>query len=201
MNKGDVGMGYSKKPVYSAFIKQQEEGDFGVYFPTLFPEDGWEYPLAEGATKLEAIKSAEKRLAFSLAGILYDNEDLPEPSIIQSEQLSEGMELIDIETTLSLYSDEIMENLKGRHWHISYYVEEFDENIEAIGYKNDQGEWDIFFEDYTEEEETYFFDSSYKKASEWPYEYILFSVHSRSEAQDKFNQFVENVILKHRNGY
>jgi len=193
-------MEYSKKLVYPAFIKQQEEGDFGVYFPTLFPEDGWEYPLAEGATKLEAIKSAEKRLALSLAGILYDNEDLPEPSIIQSEHLSEGMEIVDIETTLNLYSDEIMENLKGRHWHISYYVESFDENIEAIGYKNDQGEWDIFFEDYTEDEETYFFDSSYKKNSEWPYDYILFSAHSRSEAQNKFNQFVENVILKHRNG-
>jgi hypothetical protein len=25
----------SKKLVYSSFIKQHEEGDFGVYFPTL----------------------------------------------------------------------------------------------------------------------------------------------------------------------
>ena len=95
-------MEYSKKLVYPAFIKQHGAGDFGVYFPILFPKDGWEYPLTEGATKLEAINSAEKRLALSLAGILYDNEDLPEASITQSEHLSEGMEIVDIETTLNL---------------------------------------------------------------------------------------------------
>jgi predicted RNase H-like HicB family nuclease len=189
----------SKKLVYPSFIKQHEEGDFGVYFPTLFPEDGWEYPLAGGATRDEAIKNAQKELTFSLAGILYDNEDLPRSIPIQSEHLSEGMEIIDIETTISLYSEEIKEHLKGRHWHISYYLEDNeDEVIEAIGYKNDQGEWDIFFDDYSEEEETLFFDSSYKKNPHWPDEILLFSVHLRTEAQEKFNQFVEKVILKRR---
>lgn len=191
-------MGY-KKLVYQACIKQHEEGDFGIYFPNLFPEDGWEYPLAVGTTRLEAIKEAQKQLAFSLAGILYDNEDLPKPLPIQSKDLLEGMEIIDIETATSLDSEEIKEHLKGRHWHISYYLEDNeDEVIEAIGYKNDQGEWDIYFDDYSEDEKTLFFDSSYKKNHEWPYNIILFSVHLHSEAQEKFNHFVENVILKRR---
>jgi hypothetical protein len=109
------------------------------------------------------------------------------------------MEITDIETTISLYSEEIKEHLKGRHWHISYYLEDNeDEVIEAIGYKNDQGEWDIFFDDYPMEKETLFFDPTYKKSYDRPDEILLFSVHLRCEAQEKFNQFVENVLLKHR---
>lgn len=192
-------MEYSKKLVYQACIKQHEEGDFGVYFPNLYPESGWEYPLAMGATRLEVIKEAQKQLAFSLAGILYDNEDLPKPLPIQSKDLLKGMEIIDIGTATGLDSEEIKEHLEGRHWHISYYLEDNeDEIIEAIGYKNDQGEWDIFFDDYSKEEETLFFDSTYNKNPDWPDETLLFTVHLRSEAQEKFNQFVENVILKYR---
>lgn len=129
----------SDKLVYPAFIQQDDEGIFGVYFPTLFPESGWDFPLSRGETKREAIKNAKKDLAYSLAGILYDNEELPEPIPIQSNHLSQGMELIEVETSLEPYAEEIEEHLKGRHWHICYYVEENDDFIEAIGYKNDQG--------------------------------------------------------------
>ncbi|MBA9025066.1 type II toxin-antitoxin system HicB family antitoxin [Peribacillus huizhouensis] len=69
----------SDKLVYPAFIQQDDEGIFCVYFPTLFPESRWDFPLTRGKTKLKAIKSAKKDLAYSLAGILYDNEELPEP--------------------------------------------------------------------------------------------------------------------------
>lgn len=198
MKKGRVLMVYSKKLVYPAFIKQDDEGVFGVYFPNLFPDAGWDFPLSEGVTKLEAIKKAKKDLAYSLAGTLYDNEDLPEPTPIPITQLSERMELIDVETIIDHYLEEINEHLKSRHWHIENYVEEYNEYIEAIGYKNEQGKWDILFGDYSEEEETQFFDTSYKKSPESPYNTILFSVNLRSEAQEQFNQFVENVILKHR---
>ncbi|PEJ59328.1 HicB family protein [Bacillus sp. AFS002410] len=187
-----------EKLVYPAFIKQDDEGRFGVYFPTLFPEFGWDFSLSAGVTKFEAIKNAKKDLAYSLAGILYDNESLPIPIPIQKELLTKGMELIDVETSFIPYSNEIKEHLKGRHWHIAYYIEEYEEEIEAIGYKNDRGEWDIFFGDYSEEEEALFFDSTYKKNSPFPESIILFSVKLRSEAQEKFNQFVKNVILKLR---
>jgi predicted RNase H-like HicB family nuclease len=185
----------AKKLVYPAFIQQDDEGLFCVYFPTLFPESGWDFPLSRGGTKSIALKNAKKDLAYSLAGILYDNEDLPEPIPINSYDLSVGMELIDIETSFEPYAEEIQEHLKGRHWHICYYVEENNDFIEAIGYKNDQGAWDIFFE-YCYEDEIEIFDYFYKKNPEYPDYPLLFTVKLRTEAEEKFNQFVEDVILK-----
>lgn len=185
----------SDKLVYPAFIQQDDEGIFGVYFPTLFPESGWDFPLSRGETKREAIKNAKKDLAYSLAGILYDNEELPEAIPIQSNHLSQGMELIEVETSLEPYAEEIEEHLKGRHWHICYYVEENDDFIEAIGYKNDQGTWDIFFE-YCSEDEIEIFDSFCKKNPDYPNYPLLFTVRLRTEAEEKFNQFVEDVFNK-----
>ncbi|MEH7350778.1 hypothetical protein [Gottfriedia acidiceleris] len=101
--------------------------------------------ITNGNTKYEAIKEAKKKLAFTLAGILDDNESLPKPIPIQSESISKGMELIEVETSFHPYYDEIKQHLKGRHWHITYYIEEHDEEIEAIAYKNNQGLWDINF--------------------------------------------------------
>ncbi|WP_102272176.1 type II toxin-antitoxin system HicB family antitoxin [Cytobacillus massiliigabonensis] len=175
----------SNKFVYPAFIQQEEEGMFCVYFPTLFPEHGWDFPLSQGTSKRIAIKNAQKDLAYSLAGFLYDNEDLPEPIPIQSNHLSKGMELIEVETSFEPYEAEIKEHLKGRHWHICYYVEEMGECIEAIGFKNDQGMWDIFYEDYPEEEEH-------------PDDHLLFTVKFRTEAEEKFYQYVEEIILKRK---
>jgi predicted RNase H-like HicB family nuclease len=173
-------IGYGKL-AYPAFIQQEEEGIFCVYFPTLFPESGCEFPLSRGKTKRLAIKNAEMDLAYTLAGILYDNEELPEPVPIPSNMLSQGMELIDVETSFDTYPEEIQEHLKGRHWHIGYYAQEMDEYIEAIGFKNDQGMWDIFYE----------YDSE-----EHPEDTLLFTVKSHSEAEERFKQFVEDVILK-----
>ena len=198
MIKGCANILNFEELVYPAFIKQNNEERYDVYFPTLFPESGWDFPLCWGETKLIAIKNAEKDLAYSLAGFLYDNEELPKPIPIQSNDLSQGMELVDVKTSFEPYAEEIQEHLKLRHWHIHYYAEEYEEEIEAIGYKNDQGKWDIQFGDYSEEEEILFFDSSHRRNPEWPFNIILFSVHTRSEAQEKFNQFVEKVVIKHR---
>ncbi|WP_240620190.1 type II toxin-antitoxin system HicB family antitoxin [Peribacillus acanthi] len=182
LNKAMISFG---KLVYPAFIQQEEKEVFCVFFPTLFPESGWEYPLSRGKTKRDAKKNAQKDLAYSLAGFLYDNEELPKPIPIDDNKLSSEMELIDIETSFEPYAEEIQEHLKGRHWHIGYYVEENDEYIEAIGFKNDNGTWDIFYEDYSEEEDH-------------PDHTLLFTVKLHSEAEEKFKQFVEEVILKRR---
>ena len=181
-----------EKLVYQAFIQQDDEGVFGVYFPTLFPESGWDFPLSQGKTKSEAIQDAKKDLAYFLAGILYDNEELPEPIAINSNELSKGIELINIETSFEPYAKEIKKHLKGRHWHITYYDEENEDFIEAIGYKNEQGMWDIFFE-HCSEDNNEVFDSFCKKNPDYP---LLFTVKLRIEAEEKFNQFVESVILK-----
>lgn len=81
---------------YPAFIQQDEEGLFCVYFPTVFLEDGWEYPLSKGETKYKALQNAKKDLACSLAGILFDNEELPEPATLNSNDLSKEMEFVEI---------------------------------------------------------------------------------------------------------
>jgi predicted RNase H-like HicB family nuclease len=177
------------KFVYPAFIQVDDEGMYGVYFPTLFPEAGWDYPLSRGETKRIAINNAKEDLACSLAGILYDNEELPEPIPIESNQLTEGMELIDIETSFEPYAVEIQEHLKGRHWHIGYYIQENDQYIEAIGFKNDQGMWDIYYED--EDEENLL--NKNPRDSDRP----LFTVKSHTEAEEKFKEYVETVFLKH----
>ncbi|MCM3768452.1 hypothetical protein M3234_26585 [Neobacillus niacini] len=90
-----------------------------------------------------------------------------------------------------VYFDEIQEHLKGRHWHIGCYIEEQDEYIEAIGFKNEQGMWDIFFEDEAEED-------FLNKNPEEQDQSLLFTVKSHSEAEEKFKQFVEGVLLKRR---
>lgn len=161
------------KLTYPAFIQQEEKEIFCVYFPTLFLKSGWEYPLTKGETKCKAIQNAKKDLAYTLAGILYDNEELPEPSLLNSNDLSKEMELVEIETSFELYAKEIKEHLKGRHWHIDYYNDDDIPIFGAIGFKNQQGMWDIYFEDS-----------------------LLFTVKFYSEAEDKFSQYVENVILK-----
>jgi predicted RNase H-like HicB family nuclease len=185
------------KLVYPAFIQQDDDGIFCVYFPTLFPEFGWDFPLSRGKTKRKAIQDAKKDLAYTLAGILYDNEEIPEPIPIKSIDLSVGMELINIETSFEPYAEEIQEHLKGRHWHITYYGEENDDSIEAIGYKNEQGTWDIFFE-YCSENDIEIFDSSCKENPEYPEYPLLFTVKLRTEAEEQFNQFVEDVISKRK---
>lgn len=161
------------KLTYSAFIQQDEEGIFCVYFPTLFLESGWEYPLTRGETKYKAIQNAKKDLAYALAGILYDNEELPEPFPLNSNDLSKEMELVEIETSFEPYAEEIKEHLQGRHWHIDYSNDDYITIFEAIGFKNEQGMWDIYFEDS-----------------------LLFTVKFYSEAEEKFSQYVENIILK-----
>ncbi len=79
--------------VYPAFIRQEEES-FGVHFPTLLPDYGWEVCLSSGSTKEEAIQNAKKALAYLLAGALYDNEDLPSQAPIPANLVTEEMELV-----------------------------------------------------------------------------------------------------------
>ncbi|KAB7672043.1 type II toxin-antitoxin system HicB family antitoxin [Bacillus sp. B1-b2] len=174
-------MPISNKYVFPAFL-QKGEGVFGVYFPTLFPEHGWEFPLSQGRTKSSAINAAQRELAYCLAGFLYDNEEIPSPIPIQKEQLSKGMEIIEVETSFEPYAEQIKEHLRGRHWHISYYDDKTNTSIEAIGFKNKQGMWDIYYIDDQEEAEN-------------DEQQLLFTVKHYKEAEEKFFHFVETKIV------
>lgn len=178
-------MKIAEKFVYPAIIQQNKEGTFSVYFPSLFPDSGWEYPLAEGKIKKRVIENARKELATTLAGILYDNEELPKPIPINKNKLSKGMELIEIETSLELYKEEIQKRLEGRHWHLMYIDEETNDIIaSAIAFKNEQGTWDVYL------------DSDYDESTPFSEEQIIFTVKTHMEAEEKFDRFVEEVILK-----
>lgn len=179
---------------YPAFIRREEDGGFGVYFPTLFNEAGWEYPLSKGSTKTKAIKAAKIDLAYTIAGMIYDNDDVPEPVMIPLDQLSEGMEMIEIETCYEDYKKEIDEHLRLRHWHIDYWDEE-QGSISTIGFRNERGSWDIYFSDYTSDEEVRILDQHYSRTSNSPNEWLLFTVRSRSEGEEKVYSFIEKVLL------
>ncbi|MGE7624528.1 hypothetical protein ACQKMD_16175 [Viridibacillus sp. NPDC096237] len=123
--------------VYPAFIKQEEES-FGIHFPTLLPDYGWETNLSSGPTKKEAIQNAKKALAYLLAGALYENENLPSQAPIPANLVTEEMELVFIKTSYSDYVKEIEEHLPGRHWHI-YFNRDEKSDFLAVAYKNKQG--------------------------------------------------------------
>lgn len=82
---------------------------------------GWEYPLSTGTSKDKAIQEAKKQLAYVIAGIIFDNDPVPEPISIVRDHLTEDMEFIGIETCYEDYQKEIEEHLQGRHWHIDYW--------------------------------------------------------------------------------
>lgn len=109
------------------------------------------------------------------------------------------MELIDIETSFEPYAEEVQEHLKYRHWNITYYCEEKDDYFEAIGYKNEQGTWDIFFNDCPKDYKK-LFDSFCKKNPDDPNDLFLFTVKLRADAEEKFFQLVEDVIAKRKTG-
>jgi predicted RNase H-like HicB family nuclease len=179
---------------YPAFIRHEKDGDFAVYFPTLFNDVGWEYPLSKGRTKDKAIEEAKKDLAYTIAGIIYDNDEVPQPVIIPNDQLNENMEVIEIETCYEDYKKEIEEHLRFRHWHIDYWDEEHG-SISTIGFQNELGTWDIYFSNHISGEEAKILDLHYKRTSISPAEWLLFTVQSRSEGEVKVYNFIENVLL------
>jgi len=64
-HEGSVAITNPVKFVYPAFIKKTMM-DFLCFFPTLFPEAGWDFPLSTGETRYKAIQNAKKDLAYSL---------------------------------------------------------------------------------------------------------------------------------------
>lgn len=178
--------------VYPAFIKR-DNGVFGVHFPTLLPEHGWETYLTSGSTKKEAIQNAKKALAYLLAGDLYDNEDLPSQAPILANLVTEEMELVFIKTSYRDYAKEIEEHLPGRHWHISFN-RDWESDFLAVAYKNKQGFWDVRIDgDLPIEMEP---EKLFQLCPTYP---VICTVRRRVEAEEAFDRFVLSVkeMLKH----
>lgn len=172
--------------VYPAFIKQQE-GIFGIHFPTLLPEYGWEVYLTSGPTKKEAIQNAKRALAYLLAGNLYDNEDLPSQAPIPADLVKKEMELVFIKTSYSDYTKEIEEHLLGRHWHINFNRDS-ESDFLAVAHKNKHGFWDVRIDgDLPIEIEP---EKLVQLCPTYP---VICTVRRRIEAEEAFDSFVFKV--------
>lgn len=79
------------------------------------------------------------------------------------------------------------------HWHIGYYENGCD--FEAVGYPNRDGTWNIYFEDYTEEEGLHVYND---KGDRVVVGKFLFKVVSREEAEEKFHKWIENELIPRR---
>ncbi|MGN4123461.1 type II toxin-antitoxin system HicB family antitoxin [Lysinibacillus sphaericus] len=173
--------------VYPAFMKRDNE-EYGVYFPTLLPEFGWEYSLSSGRTKQEAIEKAKKDLAYLLAGALYDNEELPSNAPIPAEFVTEEMELVFIKTSYSDYAEELEEHLPWRHWHI--YFNRDDPDFQAVAYKNKHGLWDVKIDYLPTEVEQ---EKLLRICPTYP---LICTVRLRTEAEEAFDSFVRKIVEK-----
>lgn len=172
-----------EKIVYPAFIKQ-EDGLYGVHFPTLLPDHGWETYLSSGPTKKEAIQNAKKALAYLLAGALYDNEDLPCQAPIPANLVTEEMELVFIKTSYSDYAKELEEILPWRHWHI-YFNRDEKSDFQAVAYKNKRGFWEVKVDGDLPIETAY--EKLIQLCPTYP---VICTVRHRFEAEETFDRFV-----------
>lgn len=77
------------------------------------------------------------------------------------------------------------------HWHLDYYCEETDFYTMATGFWNDEGNWDVFFND---DEIDKLFDSLDSEIDK-DIGVLLFKAKDFDDAHNKFIKWVEDVLL------
>ncbi|MFC5649957.1 DUF3986 family protein [Paenibacillus solisilvae] len=77
------------------------------------------------------------------------------------------------------------------HFHIGYYEDNY--CIEATGFQNEDGGWDVFFNDLDEEDIRLLFDSSCEINNEFGV--LLFKAADYEDAENKFVNWVKSVLL------
>lgn len=170
---------------YPAFI-EREAGKYGIYFPTLLPDAGWRYPVSAHSSKQEAIKEAKKHLAYLLAAILYDNEDLPTNSPIPVELVTKHMELISLKPPYTDYAEEIEAYLTCRHWH-SDFNRDYHSEVKAVAYKHKNGLWDV------KDDGSPIEVKKEKLLQLCPTFLLICRVQRRAEAEEAFDRFVRKL--------
>jgi hypothetical protein len=80
------------------------------------------------------------------------------------------------------------------HWHIGYY--EGDYCIEAIGFENEEGTWDVYFNELDDEDVRKLFGSGYE--IDKVFGVLIFKAQDYDNAQDKFVNWVKTVLLPFR---
>ncbi|MEW9673908.1 DUF3986 family protein [Ammoniphilus sp. 3BR4] len=77
------------------------------------------------------------------------------------------------------------------HFHLGYYKDGHD--IEAIGFRNNEGTYDVFFDDFQDKG---LFDNSFVRHD--VYGVLLFKVKDEYKGFYKFQKWVENELLPFR---
>ncbi len=171
---------------YPAFFKKDGH-EYGLHFPTLLPDYGWEIPICTGLTKKEVIQHGKKRLTFLIAGRLHDNEELPSQEPIPIHLRTEDMELIFLKTAFNKFAKELEEHLPWRHWHI-YFNRDDSSDFQAVAYKNKQGLWKVVVDG--ELPVNIQLDKLLHLCPTYP---VICTVRRRVEAEEVFDQFVRDL--------
>lgn len=80
------------------------------------------------------------------------------------------------------------------HWHLDYYCEETNFYTTATGFWNDEGSWDVFFNEL-EDDEMYKLFGSLDSEIDKDWGVLLFKANDFDDAHDKFTKWVEDVLL------
>jgi hypothetical protein len=142
-------------------------------------------PVVVGINEREAEQEAKKFLALTLGAMLEEGKTLPEPKPSQNFKLKTNEKAVSLGVKLSDYEER---HLANQHWHIIY-----DQYFEAMGFKNEQGTWDIFYDDF---QEPGLFPAGNERDADFGI--LLFQVDSYDEAYEKFYQWVKIVLLPYR---
>jgi hypothetical protein len=77
------------------------------------------------------------------------------------------------------------------HWHVGFYEGNY--CIEAIGFEHEEGTWDVFFDELNDHDVEKLFGSNC--VIDKDYGVLIFTAEDYDDAQNKFVNWVKNVLL------
>jgi len=80
------------------------------------------------------------------------------------------------------------------HWHLDYFSKETDFYTTAIGFWNEEGSWDVFFNEL-EDNEMYKLFGSLEYKLDKDFGVLLFKANDFDEAHVKFVKWVEEILI------
>ncbi|WP_078427553.1 hypothetical protein [Alkalihalobacterium alkalinitrilicum] len=80
------------------------------------------------------------------------------------------------------------------HWHLDFYCDESDFYTSATGFWNEEGSWDVFFNEYSNDE-LYKLFGGFNYEIDEDFGVLIFKAKDYDEAHDKFVKWVNDVLL------
>ncbi|WP_158553408.1 type II toxin-antitoxin system HicB family antitoxin [Peribacillus saganii] len=176
--------------IYPAIIEKDEDGFYIVTFPDFAADESDGLEISYAGSKKETIEHAKEVLAIHIGYMLDDKKEIPQPS--QKElPLTNNQKLIKVQISLNEYRNIIDVHLAGRHFHPGYY--ENGECIEGIAFKNKDGTWTVYYEDFLD---AGLFDFSAERDEDFGV--VIFTAESEEKVSEMFIDWAESVLLPFR---